>query len=264
MSGRSVAYPGGKKVANIRAARIAKVRAENAVPADLQEAVSAPSTEAVRKWVEAGLCPICGAGPFRLLAAHTNQAHAIDKYALRDMAGLTYNAVVSPAMTAIRSQRAIEQGLPEKGKGKQGSGPVKRRSKAARQKLRDNGRRSSLKARMVDMTCKMCGISYPVPPQPKPGLLGDRFSASHSSTTCSESCSVAWHALRTKETSLARLECEVDGCERGRYTKAGLCKHHHMETLPLCSIDDCEDPQFASDGLCCLHHRRMTREEAKA
>ena len=35
-----------------------------------------------------GMCPICGAGPFLLVAGHTNRAHGVDKIELRYMAGL--------------------------------------------------------------------------------------------------------------------------------------------------------------------------------
>ncbi|GAW54732.1 hypothetical protein PD653_2146 [Nocardioides sp. PD653] len=66
-----------------------------------------PSTEAIRRAVEALLCPWCGKGPFKLLARHTNHAHGIDRNELRDRAGLTYSASISsPDLHAQRSEHA--------------------------------------------------------------------------------------------------------------------------------------------------------------
>lgn len=51
--------------------------------------------DAVRRHIEACTCPVCGAGPFKVLPMHTNQAHGIDKHELREMAGLTATDAIS-------------------------------------------------------------------------------------------------------------------------------------------------------------------------
>lgn len=53
-----------------------------------------PSVEATRRCIEAGICPLCGYGPWKVLALHTHHAHGVDRYELRDWAELPYNAVI--------------------------------------------------------------------------------------------------------------------------------------------------------------------------
>lgn len=48
-----------------------------------------PSVEAVRAAIAEGKCPFCGAGPWKMLPVHTNKAHGIDKWELRDLANLS-------------------------------------------------------------------------------------------------------------------------------------------------------------------------------
>lgn len=43
----------------------------------------------IRRHISAGTCPWCDKGPFKMLPVHTNKAHGIDKWQLRDLAGLT-------------------------------------------------------------------------------------------------------------------------------------------------------------------------------
>jgi transposase len=44
--------------------------------------------------IEAQMCPWCGAGPYKVLAAHTNKAHGIDRSELRKLAGLSQSASI--------------------------------------------------------------------------------------------------------------------------------------------------------------------------
>jgi ROS/MUCR transcriptional regulator protein len=96
-----------------------------------------PSEEAVRRAVEALMCPWCGKGPFKLLARHTNAAHGIDRNELRDRAGLCYNASVSsPDLSAQRSAHARK--LQEEGKllsGPSGTRNARRKLSKAAQAL---------------------------------------------------------------------------------------------------------------------------------
>ena len=48
-----------------------------------------------RTIVLAGMCPFCDAGPFKIVAGHTNRAHGVDRKKLRDLAGLTFTASIT-------------------------------------------------------------------------------------------------------------------------------------------------------------------------
>jgi predicted nucleic acid-binding Zn ribbon protein len=63
-------------------------------PAGVFGRVVPPSAAATRRAVEAGICPFCGRGPFILLAGHTNRAHAVDRWELRELAGLAYSTSI--------------------------------------------------------------------------------------------------------------------------------------------------------------------------
>lgn len=79
----------------------------NRTPAGTADAVSAPSQEAFRKHVLAGICPFCGLGPYKILATHTNRAHATDRKELRELAGLYYHSsITSPEMHQMRADIA--------------------------------------------------------------------------------------------------------------------------------------------------------------
>lgn len=68
--------------------------------------------EAVREFIEACTCPLCGRGPFKVLSVHTNKAHGIDKYELRDMAGLsTKDPITSADYRANAREHALRRGL---------------------------------------------------------------------------------------------------------------------------------------------------------
>jgi hypothetical protein len=50
-----------------------------------------PTQQAFRRAIESQMCPFCPKGPFAMLPVHTNKAHGVDKWELRDLAGLTGN-----------------------------------------------------------------------------------------------------------------------------------------------------------------------------
>jgi hypothetical protein len=71
------------------------------------------TVEVVRRHIETCTCPLCGAGPFKVLPMHTNQAHGIDKKQLRQMAGLTSTQPISSAEFREKARlRASSLGLP--------------------------------------------------------------------------------------------------------------------------------------------------------
>ena len=54
------------------------------------------NTETIRQAVDAGICPWCGKGPYTVLAVHTSKVHKINRFDLREAAGITYSARITP------------------------------------------------------------------------------------------------------------------------------------------------------------------------
>lgn len=73
-----------------------KTKLENGQPAGQHEQLFYPDKETCRAAVLAGLCPVCGRGPFTLLARHTSARHGIDTRELRDLSGINYSASILP------------------------------------------------------------------------------------------------------------------------------------------------------------------------
>jgi len=71
------------------------------------------SAEFYRNHIEAQTCPFCGKGPFKSLVQHTGKGHGVDKWELRDLAGLTSSdPISSPELRAQMAERyAINTGL---------------------------------------------------------------------------------------------------------------------------------------------------------
>lgn len=69
----------------------------------------------IRENVLAGLCPFCGEGPFKVVAGHTTRVHDVDRFELRDLAGLFYSdSICDPDYAEERSElarRNYEAGL---------------------------------------------------------------------------------------------------------------------------------------------------------
>lgn len=71
------------------------------------------SVEAIRRSLEAFICPWCGEGPYKLLASHTNRAHGVDRKELRELAGLLKNSSITPDdVRERRRQLGRERGMP--------------------------------------------------------------------------------------------------------------------------------------------------------
>lgn len=94
-----------------------------------------PTREQIRAGIEAQICPWCGAGPFKILASHTTRLHGVDRFQIRDLAGLTYStSICDPDVSEDRREivRRIGRVLTPPGKG------VKRKlSEAAKEIARD-------------------------------------------------------------------------------------------------------------------------------
>jgi transposase len=66
----------------------------------------------VADWIEAikrQVCPLCGAGPFSVVALHVAQMHGINRLELRDLLGLLKNdSICDPNVSAARSVMSRE------------------------------------------------------------------------------------------------------------------------------------------------------------
>lgn len=72
--------------------------------------VVAPSQDAIRESIESGICPWCGRGPYKMLAGHVNGQHGIDRFELRELAGLTRHvSICDPAYSDERRDLAQRQ-----------------------------------------------------------------------------------------------------------------------------------------------------------
>lgn len=71
---------------------------------------------AVRAAIAAQTCPFCGGGPYKVIAVHTNKSHGIDKWELREMAGLTTrDSICAPEYADRARELAVERKLHENG-----------------------------------------------------------------------------------------------------------------------------------------------------
>lgn len=68
---------------------LAKLQATQKLPAGGMVDAVPPSQDAVRAAIGEGKCPFCGKGPYKMLPVHTNKIHGVDKWELRDLAGLS-------------------------------------------------------------------------------------------------------------------------------------------------------------------------------
>jgi hypothetical protein len=59
----------------------------------------------VRECLRAGLCPICNAGPYKVVASHSLKSHKVTGAMLRDMAGLTKSATICSAEASAERRK---------------------------------------------------------------------------------------------------------------------------------------------------------------
>lgn len=86
-------------------------------PSGEADARAAPSERAWRECVLAGICPICGKGPYKVIAMHTTKKHAVDKRELRERAGFFYSdSICAPEHHDRMASLARARDLPEVGR----------------------------------------------------------------------------------------------------------------------------------------------------
>lgn len=80
---------------------------------DERRGVSDPASDVLRAYIEAQICPWCGSGPHKRLAAHTQTAHQILGRELRRLAGLPSKAsICSPEDSEASREHLV--GLPNR------------------------------------------------------------------------------------------------------------------------------------------------------
>lgn len=120
----------------------AKLKHERSTHEGQHGQVIAPTPEAVRGAIEAGQCPWCGRGPYKLLAGHTNKCHGIDKYELRELAGLMYHvSICDPELAATQSENAKRRGS---------GGAVASATRMQRRRMSTAGREALRQARLAN------------------------------------------------------------------------------------------------------------------
>ncbi|MEH0586209.1 hypothetical protein QA942_19815 [Streptomyces sp. B21-106] len=92
------------------------VRLEGKAPAGQTERQVSYDPEAVRAAIAAQRCPFCGKGPYKVIAVHTNKTHGVDKYELRDLAGLsTQDSICAPEYSERARENAIRNEIYKRG-----------------------------------------------------------------------------------------------------------------------------------------------------
>ncbi len=71
--------------------------------------MTVPTREQVQAGIEAQVCPWCGRGAFKVLAQHTRISHGVDRFGLRELAGLPVTAkVCDPAYSERRAELDLD------------------------------------------------------------------------------------------------------------------------------------------------------------
>ena len=224
----SVAYPGGRRVRSYQVATVKRVKgARKTLAGTAEPAAPIFSPTIVRRFVDAGMCPWCNAGPFVVLATHVHRAHAIDKLQLRELAGLFYSSsICAPEHAdrcASRAKRLMEGGkdLRPRRDGPRRLSPAAKalnaekfdRARALAPPGRppaDLGREAHIAARAAERqkdprVCMYCGIVFVL----------ERRRGKASRRTCSNDCLTALRAdrIRTLNSTLLpwSITCKVCG-----------------------------------------------------
>lgn len=175
-----------------------KSKLERGAPAGQYGQVTFPGEEAIRAAVLEGMCPCCGLGPYILLARHTNAKHGIGTRELRDLAGLTYTASITPddhqQKRSALARRLIAEGILTPGRGASTAGTHPSYSKAGKERM-DEARRTTRKLRRP---CPVCGLPIP-------------DSARAAQRTCGQECAREAMARARRATRRPRPSCAICG-----------------------------------------------------
>lgn len=98
---------------DVRSQLLKQVRAMERGPVSVQDRKSGPSQQEMRRSIENGECPFCSK-KFKNIAAHTNRTHGVDRFELKEMAGIPKSLpACSPEFTEVRSAAAKASVTPE-------------------------------------------------------------------------------------------------------------------------------------------------------
>ncbi|MFE7906511.1 hypothetical protein [Streptomyces albogriseolus] len=196
----------GATAESLRAARL-----EGKAPAGQSERRVSYDPEAVRAAIEAQLCPFCGRGPYKVIAVHTNKTHGIDKWELREMAGLTTrDSICAPEYASRARELAVQRKIHEFGA-----------------KTSKNGRRPQrwTTAGLKKQTAIIAAVNERTVPEQRIAASRKAAEARMSSPTCKHGHEWTPENTRTnKDGSRTCRACEKD---RGR-RKAGFTGTHEV------------------------------------
>lgn len=86
--------------AGVREQRLRNLRKLAKTSAGSAERKASYSPEVLREFITAQICPWCGEGPYKVLAGHTSPTHGVDRFELREMAGLMkYEPICDPQIS---------------------------------------------------------------------------------------------------------------------------------------------------------------------
>lgn len=132
---------GGAKYRKVDARQVHDKHRLGRSSASVQNAVVLPDQNAIRRAVDAFICPWCGKGPLKVLAGHTVRVHGIDRIELRERAGLPYSASICDPEVARQCADRASQSEPllsgrlrpkSKGRGSRNMSPAGRESSKRR------------------------------------------------------------------------------------------------------------------------------------
>lgn len=94
-------------------ARRRQEQSKDSTGAGTNDPIALLTPQKIRDIVGTGVCPWCGEGPFKVIAAHINKAHGIERYELRKLALLPKSAKLtgesfSRKLTEIHGERLRE------------------------------------------------------------------------------------------------------------------------------------------------------------
>ena len=152
-----------------------------------------PPEDLLREAIAQGFCWWCGKEGMKSLAGHTSQAHGVDRFMLRDWAGMLMHQPVSPALSTQCRERAIESGLVKQVRTGSGRKKKKKMTTAGKRINRekilaassDETRRAASQIRaakyFIVRPCNECGTLITKRPSQRTEWKGARL-------TCSPEC----------------------------------------------------------------------------
>jgi hypothetical protein len=195
--------------ATAEALRAARLKGKTAAGQAEREVSYEP--EAVRAAIAAQRCPFCGGGPYKVVAVHTNKTHGIDKWELREMAGLTTrDSICAPEYADRARELAVQRKIHENG------------AKTSR-----NGRRPQrwTTAGLKKQTTTIAAVNKRALPEQRIAASRKSAEARLNNPTCKHGHE--WTPENTRTNNDGSRTCRACEKDRGRQ-KAGFTGSHEV------------------------------------